>query len=436
MKIFKAKGLSFLLVLLLVFLCIVPSTAYSPSFYYMYNMNGSVGIAGTNTVLFYLDQYDDITNEKTGVVIKAYCADHETFMARGVKYRISREASDQLRAILKNTSPKVLRADLTSNINNSWVGESFGKIDETLSSPKVITGSQYAIWHFTNSFDDSISDSDVNKLYQYLISLPEESGTGYANVDITVKSTQFDKDNNLIVNFTYTNPFDTIMLSKSFDGVVINYEAGTGTIFIPSSSLEPTISFSIIVSANRIVNDAYILSIDGEVNSQELVAFTDKNIVVSAEASIQIDPPVEISSETAWAFGGDSAIRFNDSKIGLKNWGWTNGPLTEGTYKFDLYAGAGQNDLSKGTLVGSLNVKYINGKVTVSYDLLPGYTMGEAQLYIGNGYLPIKGKGYTNSPGQFSYKNDFNTAVSSYQFGEYSFTGDIYIAAHAVVSSK
>lgn len=436
-KTLKTNGL-IIIIFLLAIVMIVPSSATTQNYYYKYNFTGAIGLPDTNTVLFVMDEYDDATDELTGKKIYAYCADQSTPMVPGVKYRISRNASDQLRAILKNTSPKVTRADLTNNVNDSWVAEAMGSINTILSTSRAVTGSQFAIWHFTNDFNDSISDGDVNKLYQYLINLPEESEADYAPVDISVTSTGFDSEHNLIVHFTYTNIFDTITLSKSFDGVEIDYQEGAGTIFIPSSSLGETIEFSIIVSANRSVNDAYILSVSGEEVSQELVAFADNNINVSAKTDILITPtpPVQLEGvQTAWAYGGDHAIAFNGIANG-NNWGWTNGPLTEGSYEFDLYAGAGQNDLDKGTLVGKLNVEYHNGKVSAGYTMLPGYEMKEAHLFIGNDYLPKNGKNYKHSPGKFPYEGKFETAVTSHEFGEYSITGDIYIAAHAVVSNK
>jgi len=68
------------------------------------------------------------------------------------------------------------------------------------------------------------------------------------------------------------------------------------------------------------------------------------------------DNDVVLGAETAWAYGGDLATPFN-TILGGNAWGWTNGPLSEGSsYTFDLYAGAGRNNLSAGTLVGELSV--------------------------------------------------------------------------------
>ena len=137
------------------------------------------------------------------------------------------------------------------------------------------------------------------------------------------------------------------------------------------------------------------------------------------------------TSETAWAFGGGSAIEFTSLRFG--NWGWTNGPLGVGSYEFDLYAGAGQNDTDKGTLVGKVLINYTAGEVTVTYSLYAGYTMSEAHLHVGSGPLPANRRGVmTNAPGQFQHKANFDPRVAEYTV-TVSATGNIYVAAHAVV---
>ena len=434
-NILKASGLIIILIMLAITM-IIPSAATPQSYYYKYNFKGAVGLPGTNIILFVLDEYSDATDEKTGNSIYAYCADQSVSMVAGVKYRISGKASDNLRAILKNSSPNVTRANLTNNINNSWVADAFGTINGTISSERAVTGTQYAIWHYTNDFNDSISDEDVNRLYQYLIALPGEEETDYEpiDIDISVKSYWFDSEKNLTVQFTYSNDFDTISLSKNFEGAVIDYQNREGTIFIPSSSLsfDENIEFSITVSTVSYVNDAYILTVsEEEAPSQNLVAFADENIETSASAAVSITPPKKpgksFSGETAWAYGGEDAIEFFDINTGNNKWGWTNGPLSEGKYIFDLYAGAAKCDLKKGTLVGKLYVEYLNGKVSVSYQMLYGYEATESHLFIGNDYLPKDKKGnYTNAPGQLTH--EYNE--------EYSFDGDIYIAAHLSVKTK
>jgi len=156
-------------------------------------------------------------------------------------------------------------------------------------------------------------------------------------------------------------------------------------------------------------------------------------------------PPVEkcYGSETAWAFGDENAQPIWDF-VRSNNWGWTNGPLSEGSYEFPVYAGAGQNDIERGTLVGTLHVEYENGAVSVKYELDEGYFLGETHLWVGGEVLPEVRRGnrteFTNAPGQFPYggylgfnAEDLSDAKTEWEWTGSGFEGDIYIAAHAVV---
>lgn len=159
---------------------------------------------------------------------------------------------------------------------------------------------------------------------------------------------------------------------------------------------------------------------------------------------------IEVDGETAWAFGGDE---YSDSFIdlGISNkWGWVV-YYTVGAPDLtaDLYAGAGQNDLSKGTFVGTVTIKTItiapaleitddtpaeetsdnetsvdeesedeiessdinNEEIIVqdapagelflevTYNILPGWDMSEAHLFVDTGLPP-----FPVAPGLFPYK--------------------------------
>jgi hypothetical protein len=119
--------------------------------------------------------------------------------------------------------------------------------------------------------------------------------------------------------------------------------------------------------------------------------------------------------ETAFA-KGDAAICFIDH--GFSRWGWTN-PIVPGTYTWDLWAGAGQCDTSKGILVGSVTVVY-DGDVTVTYNVSEPYLLDETHVYAGYDMFPKTKKGkLTVAPGQY--------------YNDGSFDGMVYVIAHAVV---
>jgi hypothetical protein len=121
---------------------------------------------------------------------------------------------------------------------------------------------------------------------------------------------------------------------------------------------------------------------------------------------------------------------------GFHRWGWTNGPLSEGSYTFDLYAGAAQCKLYKGYLAGWIDVDYSGGTVTVTYNTYTGYVLTETHLYAGNDKFPKKNGSPTVAPGQYPYKHDPLDNVTTDSYTVTGLSGDIYIIAHAVVCSE
>ena len=136
--------------------------------------------------------------------------------------------------------------------------------------------------------------------------------------------------------------------------------------------------------------------------------------------------------ETAFAKLDDSSTCFIE--LGFQRWGWTT-PLKIGNYEFNLYAGAGQCDTTKGALAGTVTVNYDGSAATVTFNTTPGWTMQETHLYVGNDRLPLlkQGKNYveTVAPGAYPYQHTNLEAVSTDTY-TVSVTGDIYVVAHAV----
>jgi hypothetical protein len=111
--------------------------------------------------------------------------------------------------------------------------------------------------------------------------------------------------------------------------------------------------------------------------------------------------------ETAFAYGGEYATPF----IGYNNfhrWGWTNG-ISEGDYTFEVWAGAGQNDFTKGTLVGTVDIAYHSGVVTATFHLNSGVIFKQDSLghdiihiYADYGMFPLlSNNNPTVAPGQY-----------------------------------
>ncbi len=150
-------------------------------------------------------------------------------------------------------------------------------------------------------------------------------------------------------------------------------------------------------------------------------------------------PPPLGGCETAFADGdelGQCFLGLNGFKF--KNWGWTNGPIgvTSSTLEWDIWAGAGQCDHSKGILVGTLFVDYDGSIATVTYNMDTGYVLDETHLYIGSTIVPYKSNGKpTIAPGQYGNQHSLGGAASD-TYTIDGLSGDIYIIAHAVVCDE
>jgi hypothetical protein len=158
-----------------------------------------------------------------------------------------------------------------------------------------------------------------------------------------------------------------------------------------------------------------VISGDGEVTVEAMC----KAVVDITNTYIQC-----YKDETAWAVGNIGFIE----NLNLKNWGWSN-QIGKGTHYRDLYAGAGQNDINKGELVGKVKIVYDEaGCVTVTYLMKPGVQLLEAHVWIdGSDPLPFRMRGsdkiYNSAPGQLGFEAGVKYC---------GFTGDIYVAAHGV----
>lgn len=160
------------------------------------------------------------------------------------------------------------------------------------------------------------------------------------------------------------------------------------------------------------------------------------NIAITCE-----DRKIEIGGcETMFAKGSDDIAKcFIDDIYGFNRWGWTNGPLSSGSYEFEIWSGAGQCDTGKGVLAGTVFLNYDadTGVAEVTYMTTDDYVLTETDLYIGNEPYPLKKKGKeyvpTVAPGQYPSKHENldNVFMDSHTIDGLS--GEIHIIAHGVV---
>jgi hypothetical protein len=138
-----------------------------------------------------------------------------------------------------------------------------------------------------------------------------------------------------------------------------------------------------------------------------------------------------IGEQTAWAWAGDQrAIPFS---VDGQPWGWyfayekveTN---HNGVFRTHLWAGAGLNDLSKGTEVGTADFWVDNSTLNVLVQMYPEYCFTNLQLYVGEN-VP------NQIPGSFPYKRQSTVPDDEYSFQVdiSGFKDNLYIALHADV---
>ncbi|MGI0118251.1 hypothetical protein [Zooshikella sp. RANM57] len=117
----------------------------------------------------------------------------------------------------------------------------------------------------------------------------------------------------------------------------------------------------------------------------------------------------------------------------FNRWGWSNGTLDVGIHTFQLWAAAGQCDLSKGTQIGSVIVMYDGSTATVTYTTNSPYSLAETHAYVGSEILPRNVQGqFTVAPGQYPQVHDplANGTVSD-TFIFTGLSGSVYGVFHA-----
>ena len=143
------------------------------------------------------------------------------------------------------------------------------------------------------------------------------------------------------------------------------------------------------------------------------------------QLSCEDDPDTGVDScEKAFAKGDSTLI-----DLGLTNsrWGWAITNLLPGQYSYPIYAGAGQNDITKGTYVGDLEVIYDGSTLSVSYNMFAGFVMQETHLFAS------ADEPTTIAPGLYGNLHELTPASSSDSYTISGFNGEpLNIIAHAV----
>lgn len=141
-------------------------------------------------------------------------------------------------------------------------------------------------------------------------------------------------------------------------------------------------------------------------------------------------PPVEktCGTETAYALGDQTFI-----ELGITNarWGWQVTVNDGDDFTTPIYAGAGKNDITKGTEVGELAVSYLNGELTVTYLMAEGFAMKELHLNVSEDDL------VNIAPGSYTVVEEglANGEETEFTYTSYETAASVNVVAHAVVET-
>lgn len=151
------------------------------------------------------------------------------------------------------------------------------------------------------------------------------------------------------------------------------------------------------------------------------------------------NPDPETKCNTAFAKGGyvfttdkkSNPENLPSLKLTKNRWGWAINVSANGSTTYDLWAGAGLNNTSKGTKVGTVTVSKSGSSITVSYSLTSPHTMKELHVYCGDT------KPTTLAPGQYGTTAYFSNGTSwSETFSVTDSNNDgVWLICHAVACS-
>ena len=154
--------------------------------------------------------------------------------------------------------------------------------------------------------------------------------------------------------------------------------------------------------------------------------------------------------ETGFAYSPDGICFLDIAEDGtvvgggngaFNRWGWTIPVSADfGSASYDIFTGAGQCDITKGTLAGTLDlVDNGDGTLTATYNSGAGFTFAEFHLYVGCEILPTVADGpnagdYTVAPGQYPVVEEVGLPgeTSKSYIVDKPACGTFYVVAHTV----
>jgi len=339
--------------------------------------------------------------------------------------------------------------DVSKTADTSYTREHFWDIDKSVETengafvngtPKVWlyidgSGDETATWTVDVTYE-GFEDSDFNVSGEITIENTGDLDAVITYVDDVLAGEAIDVDCD--VTFPYTLPVDET-LTCTYDEDVDSKVEGKNEVTITTerddySAEAPIVWGDPTTEINETVTVEDISDLFGEVELGTVTAPNDDTFtydedfayadfekcgsfaydntatIVETDQSASATLKVNVQCfESAWAKGGvdvDEVLPFCDA--GFNNWGWTN-QIEPGDYTMDLWAGAGQCDTDKGTLVGTVTVVYDDdGNVTADFVLDEG-EVGSTAFYAGYDEFPTLRNGRrTTAPGQYANASPFD----------------------------
>jgi|GEM_PF-4687343 len=335
--------------------------------------------------------------------------------------------------------------ELYNEVNITDTSDLFGKVDiGTVNAPEseVFTYDNYFAWvNYTNR-EENDNRKDGSYTYENTATIVETNQSADAILKVNVLGCLNITKEWILPGIELPDNITILIEGPSFeDGskeIVLKADEGWSyeiCDLIPGiytiSELVDTDKWSATYIVNGMVsNDVGVV----EVEAGQISELTIRNagILIGTETFWAILDTSNSGAEVAGVIYHNNNVDGNPSNA----WGWTNFINESGIYVFELWAGAGQNDLNNGVYVGTLIVD-VNEEsdttfnATVNYHLNPGYVLEESHLWVGETKLPVVQRGrntfFTAAPGQFPYSDGVTVSGLS--------EDGFYVAAHGVVTS-
>lgn len=307
---------------------------------------------------------------------------------------------------------------------------------------KVCKGASYT-WPL-NNMSYTVGESPV------MITLKDDNGCEYmATLKISEhpETEAVEEEVYVCYGAEYTWSLNNMTYTASDSPVMITLQDENGCDYMASLKINEHPEVEHIEEKIELCPDEeYVWSVDGETyslsDSPVELDLTDEN-GCPYTATLIINEKEDCDNgggggcETAFARLNESSICFiNDPDINTNRWGWTNFFDTEGQYTMNVYSGAGQCDISKGTFTAQAFISYEDGNVSVTVETLPGFSMTEIHVYVGEAKYPVQGNSPTVAPGQYPYINDQLDNETEYSFNDIDvseYTDGFYVIVHAVI---